>query len=557
MGKRISLRALCALLLLVGLLASSGSIAAAGPPQQGGFFALSGADAAAYQLPPDTLQIETFAANDLVFTRYQQMAGPHQARVLGAEITIATLADGQRTLVVGSYFPGVQPSNGVAITPDQAKASARGRVGSGDETSTLMIDPDTRRHLYQVETRRETERAFTLVDAQTGEVVDSYSAIMEDHGTPFASCNTLTPLPPCGLGVEYDSGSPDDVKNLSGLTFRTDTGHEARSPDGRQIVFSQFLSTIASDDDDAWTTLGDVASSQQAITDLIAYTGATDDALISLVGFDFPAERGGPFQAVAHYGTNYNNAFWNGSAAFFGDGDQISYRELTPLDVVAHEFAHGVTDLTSDLVYRDQSGALNESFSDVVGNVAEFWAEPNGREPAVALAPDWLIGEDLSLVTDVAPGFRNMADPEEDGDPDHFSELLTGRTDNGWVHVNSGIPNHAFYLLVNGGQNASCVSPPNHNAGHCSDTTDTQDNGVTVAALGLDAAFDIWFTGFSALSSGAKMCDAKAATVAAAGLPDSPAATSTRNAWLAVGVTDKACTVTTKGNKGGGGPKPR
>jgi len=84
---------------------------------------------------------------------------------------------------------------------------------------------------------------------------------------------------------------------------------------------------------------------------------------------------------------------------------------------------------------------------------------------------------------DAVPGFRNMADPEEDSDPDHYTEYLVTSQDNGGVHTNSGIPNHAYYLLANGGLNASCAAPASHSSAHCSDG-DTQDNNLSLTAIG-------------------------------------------------------------------------
>jgi bacillolysin len=194
------------------------------------------------------------------------------------------------------------------------------------------------------------------------------------------------------------------------------------------------------------------------------------------------------------------------------------------LDVVTHEFTHGVTEFTSDLIYQNESGALNEAFSDMLGNSSEFYAQTNGLDPAAR--PDWQIGEDVYLPQDVAPGFRNMADPAEDGDPDHYSELFTGKADNGGVHINSGIPNHAYYLLVNGGSNAGEARGHTH-------------TGPRVRSIGLAKAEQIFYTGFTSLPANATMSQARQATEAAASArygEGSRQETSTSNAWEAVGV---------------------
>jgi thermolysin len=122
------------------------------------------------------------------------------------------------------------------------------------------------------------------------------------------------------------------------------------------------------------------------------------------------------------------------------------------LDIAAHELTHGVTSSTSRLIYLNESGALNESFSDVMGTSVEFFFQPPGNGPGKA---DYLIGEDISRA--VAPGARDgdrsLENPALYGQPDHYSRRYLGQSDNGGVHINSGIGNHAFYLAIEGGTN--------------------------------------------------------------------------------------------------------
>jgi bacillolysin len=185
--------------------------------------------------------------------------------------------------------------------------------------------------------------------------------------------------------------------------------------------------------------------------------------------------------------------------------------------VTTHEFTHGVTEFTSDLVYQGESGALNESFSDMMGNSSEYWATDK---------PDWQIGEEIYVGATTVPGFRNMADPAEDGDPDHYSERYTGTADSGGVHTNSGIPNHAYFLVVNGGSNAGEARGHKH-------------SGPIVTGIGLAAAEQIFYTGFTSLPSTATMSQAREATIKAASArygAGSQQAKSTADAWTAVGV---------------------
>ncbi len=217
----------------------------------------------------------------------------------------------------------------------------------------------------------------------------------------------------------------------------------------------------------------------------------------------------------------------------FGDGDGVMLRELSGgLDLVAHELTHGVMQSTANLIYQNESGALNEAFSDTMGTSAEYFAEANGLDPTVE--PDFLVGEDLDIrdLADAEPGFRNMCDPAEDDDPDHYSELFTGRIDNGGVHSNSGIPNHAFCLLVNGGSNAGEARGHGH-------------TGPVVTGIGIADAQQIFYLGFTSLPSDASMGNARVATEAAAGVLFGVASQqqlSTSDAWEAVGVApDPGC----------------
>jgi hypothetical protein len=132
---------------------------------------------------------------------------------------------------------------------------------------------------------------------------------------------------------------------------------------------------------------------------------------------------------------------------------------------------------------------------------------------------------------DATPGFRNMADPAQDGDPDHVVDMYTGTSDGGGVHTNSGIPNHVYYLTVEGGQNRGCFAGEWRTA-----ATHTEDCNVNVPALGLAAAEQIFYDGFTSLNAWANFCDARNATVAMAGGAGTTQGNAVGLAWDAVGV---------------------
>lgn len=156
-----------------------------------------------------------------------------------------------------------------------------------------------------------------------------------------------------------------------------------------------------------------------------------------------------------HYGVAFDNAFWDGTQMVYGDGSGRIFQVggLTrSVDVIGHELTHGITELTAGLVYSMQSGALNESFSDVFGSLVKQY----GLNQLAADA-DWLIGEGI-LVPGLGKALRSMSHPGTayDGDrqPGHMDDYVDlpddndPRNDNGGVHINSGIPNHAFMLAA-------------------------------------------------------------------------------------------------------------
>jgi Zn-dependent metalloprotease len=178
--------------------------------------------------------------------------------------------------------------------------------------------------------------------------------------------------------------------------------------------------------------------------------GATYRYFLAVHGRDSIDGRGLPLVATVHYRRSFNNAFWNGHQMVFGDGDgEIFGRFTRSLDVIGHELAHGVTQYEAGLVYMGQSGALNEHMSDVFGSLVKQHARKQAARKA-----DWLIGAGLwaegihgvALRSMKAPGTA-YDDPRigKDPQPAHMDGYVDTLDDNGGVHINSGIPNHAFY----------------------------------------------------------------------------------------------------------------
>ena len=228
-------------------------------------------------------------------------------------------------------------------------------------------------------------------------------------------------------------------------------------------------------------------------------------------------DAGTVLRSYVSYGSNYVNAFWNGSFATYGDGNGSSYGPLVSLDVVGHEVAHGVTQYAAGLIYSYESGALNESFSDIFGEMVERYARGSN---------DWMMGADFDLVD--GDGFRSMSFPKAKGDPDTYQgdNWWTSPGDYGGVHTNSGVQNKWFYILSQG------------EAG-------TNDHGFSydVTGIGMDDADAIAYRNLvTYLTPGSSFQDAREGAIQAAidlfGA-GSQQHQSTDEAWEAVGLYDQ------------------
>ncbi|MHC2999301.1 M4 family metallopeptidase [Microbacterium sp. HJ5] len=265
----------------------------------------------------------------------------------------------------------------------------------------------------------------------------------------------------------------------------------------------------------------DEPSGDAAVDEAFDGLGATFDFLWDAYGRNSLDGAGGALLATVHYGEDYDNAFWNGERMVFGDGDGEVFSGFTgSLTVIAHELAHGVIEDEGGLVYSGQSGALNESIADVFGSLAEQHHLGQTADQA-----SWLIGE--GIFTDAVEGsaLRSLEAPGtaydddvlgKDPQPAHMRDFVVTRDDNGGVHINSGIPNHAFYLVA-----------------------------TALGGHAWERAGRIWFR---ALTSGTlsqtadftAFADATLAAAAAEYGEESEEAAAVRAAWAGVGVIDDA-----------------
>lgn len=200
------------------------------------------------------------------------------------------------------------------------------------------------------------------------------------------------------------------------------------------------------------------AGAEEAIAETYDNLGATFDFYAKVLNRNSIDDKGLTLIGSIHFGQNYGNAFWNSQQMVFGDGNAFIYNFTKALDVIGHELTHGVTENTAGLAYHNQSGALNESVSDCFGIMIKQY-----KLNQTSAEADWLIGEDCLLPGVKGVALRSMKAPGTAFDDPRFGKDPQPATmdgyvnssddedgDNGGVHTNSGIPNHAFYLTCIG-----------------------------------------------------------------------------------------------------------
>ncbi|WLR41268.1 M4 family metallopeptidase [Bacillus carboniphilus] len=262
------------------------------------------------------------------------------------------------------------------------------------------------------------------INAKNGKVISSQNVIHEASTTGY------------GYGVNGDKKSLntyyyngtyylyDETKSAMSGTIQTRTANNYTSLPG----------SYSTDRNNAWTS-----RSQGAAVDAHANAEIVYDYFYETHDRNSFDDRGSTIRSTVNYDSNYNNAFWNGTQMVYGDGDGYTFDPLSgALDVVAHELTHAVTEYTAGLEYVSQSGALNESFSDVFG----YFVEPE----------DFLLGEDIYTPSRSGDALRSLSDPTLYDQPAHMNNYQnlpeTKEGDWGGVHINSGIPNKAAYYTI-------------------------------------------------------------------------------------------------------------
>jgi thermolysin len=444
-------------------------VAAAGPPTR--VSATSGAALAEWSARVGTLE----ASRDLVSRqtrddtmipgrRHERLAQRYQGvPVWGGELVRQSDAGGTRT-VFGTFYEGIDIGTTPTLRAEDAVARIAARGGrpvgraGGPELVVLPLGSGYRlawrvRALFQPQFG--VRQVF--LDAATGATLLDYDDLQrQEAGTGTGVLGDPEKLSVSAApGGGYATADRLRPPLISTYDFGFSVARLNRFLEADDPVANLTAADLGQDSDNVWT--------DGALVDAHVYAGYTYDYYYNRHGRHGLDNADIPIHSITHallrdnwtrysddtVGTFFVNAFYYGDGImYYGDGlppnavflgQHVNYLAGS-LDVVAHELTHGVTDYSSSLIYEGESGALNESFSDMMGTAVEFYFQPEKA--------DYLMGEDVFT----PGGLRSMQNPQAFGDPDHYSIRYTGSNDNGGVHTNSGISNNAYYLAIEGGR---------------------------------------------------------------------------------------------------------
>ena len=367
-------------------------------------------------------------------------------RVFGGQLVWQK--DGERVLsVTGKLYDGIDAPTRAGLTADEA--AARALEGSKSARIVgrfeLVVLPLADRYAlaYYLHVRGPDRLEAIFVDASSGATLLKYD---DRRSQSVVGLGVGTWSDEKKMSVAAASGTHRAVDELRPFGIRTyDVGFDFEAWFFYESATDDYL---AMDFDNEWR--------DGAVVDAHAYSGYTYDYYFKRHGRRGLDDTGLAAISFVHFlpqSEGYNNAYFDtvDISINYGDGDgETATYFSSGLDVVAHELTHGVTYFSSDLIYLNESGALNEAFSDVMAAGVEWYVEPpgDGRQRA-----DWKLAEDVFLR--FGSFLRSYEDSAAAGDPDHYSVrcLCPVDFDNGGVHINSGIVNQAFYLMVQGGTN--------------------------------------------------------------------------------------------------------
>jgi bacillolysin len=452
------------------------------------------------QKPVEEFEAKSSETDEMGFTHVRMVQKYKGLPVWGGEVILHERG-GKVNLLNGSYFPtpsvsSTEPTFSTASSIENVKTDLAKlkpievlneaqlkQVGGAQSKSELVVfhvndKKDAERLAWHITMYQNVlHRWEYFVDAQNGQVLDKYESscnVMghyhhagENHATHSLSnsyeekeaVNTL-PAPPVFDGKA--TASVTDLLNLTRTINTYQVGTKYYLIDASRTMFvptrSTFpnspvgvIQTFNNNNMDGGTTADYITSTNNAWADKKAVSahynaGRAFDYFKTTFGRNSIDGRGGninSFINVTEDNIQMDNAYWNGEAMYYGNGKDVFSALPKALDVAGHEISHGVIQNTANLKYQGESGAMNESFADVFGAMID--------------RDDWKMGEDIVINTTVFPSgaLRDLSNPNNGAtsgkpawQPKNYSERYTGTQDNGGVHINSGIPNYAFYLFA-------------------------------------------------------------------------------------------------------------
>ena len=385
--------------------------------------------------------------------------------VYGAGIRVQFGTDKAITRIMNKYIPGIQANVQPQITADDAIMKAVEDAGGGE------LDKAWPPELILMGEDHSWTLAWTfriaLLQPPRPRIIRYF--INADKAKVLFLYDDLQSFPDVsGQGTGYYSGGGNINCFFTGSTYQLidNTRVAAGGPSIRVCDLNGNMSypadnSISEDADNQWNdlTANPRQQNQGPEVDALRYLGMVVDYYRNTHHWNGFDNGGSPVYAGVHFGTNHNNAYWNGTGIVFGDGDNSQLDYTTTVDIVAHEFTHGVTQHTAGLAYYNQSGGLNESFSDIFAIMVD--------------RDDFEIAEECITPTIPGDAGRTMADPSSDTaqwrQPNHFLASLdtmgTGYYDGQDPHDSSGYVNFAAYLLIHGGTHPNSgisVNPIGH-----------------------------------------------------------------------------------------------
>ncbi|RNL79789.1 M4 family metallopeptidase [Nocardioides marmorisolisilvae] len=399
-----------------------------------------------------------------------------------------------KNLTLGTTATVSQASADSAATSSKAN---RRIAGAKAESSKLVVDATTTtpRLAWAVTTGGTQSdgtpsRLVSYVDARSGALIRSEQQIETADGSGQSLYAGTVPLQLTQSGTTYQLKD-----GTRGNTYTTDMKNKSDSILCTGLGIGCSAGTLFTSPDNLFGN-GTTSSRESAAVDAQYGTNMTWDFYKTTFNRNGIFGNGTGSYNRVHYGSNYVNAFWDGTKMTYGDGDGTNYGPLTSLDVAGHEMSHGVTENSANLTYSGESGGLNESTSDIFGTMVEFFAN-NPADPG-----DYLIGEQFDKTH---KGLRRMDNPASDGKSANCWSSSVGNLD---VHYSSGVGNHFFYLLAEG-SGPKTIGGVAHNSPTC--------NGSTVVGIGRADAEQIWYRALTVyMTSSTNYAGARTASLNAA-----------------------------------------